>query len=85
MAGLLKYFCHNVQQKVDRKDEVLPDPNGGLSEKIPFSLIQLTNNIVQEILETTTWRIFQLHSSSEAINRKVSCREWGHSSTKILR
>ena len=54
MTGLLKYFRRDVQQKVDRKDEVLPDPNGGLSEKIPSSSIQLTNNIVQEILEMTT-------------------------------
>ena len=45
MAGLLKYFHHEVKQKV------LPDPNGNLNEKVPSSSIALTNNIVHEILE----------------------------------
>ena len=50
MAGLLKYFRREVEQKTV-ESKVLPDPNGSLSEKIPSSTIALANNMVQEILD----------------------------------
>jgi len=50
MAGLLKYFCHESKQKLP----VLPDPKGNLSEKVPSSSIELTNNIVHDILDEKT-------------------------------
>ena len=47
MAGLLKYFRCKPKQKLP----VLPDPKGSLSEKVPSSSIELTNNIVHNILD----------------------------------
>ena len=49
MAGLLKYFHHEPKQKLP----VLPDPKGSLSEKVPSSSIELTNNIIHNILDKT--------------------------------
>ena len=50
MAGLLKYFHHKPKQNLP----VLPDPKGSLSEKVPSSSIELTNNIVHNILDKKT-------------------------------
>ena len=49
MAGLLKYFHREPKQKLP----VLPDPKGSLSEKVPSSSIELTNNIIHNILDKT--------------------------------
>ena len=45
MAGLLKYF------RRESKLPVLPDPKGSLSEKVPSSSIELTNNTSHDILD----------------------------------
>ena len=50
MAGLLKYFHREPKQKLP----VLPDPKGNLSKKVPSSSIELTNNIVHNILDMKT-------------------------------
>ena len=50
MAGLLKYFCHEPKLKLS----VLPDLKGSLSEKVPSSSIDLTNNIIYDILDKKT-------------------------------
>ena len=50
MAGLLKYFRHESKQKLP----VLPDLKGSLSKKVPSSLIELTNDIVHEIIDKKT-------------------------------
>ena len=50
MAGLLKYFRRESKQKLP----VLPDLKGSLSEKVPSSSIELTNNIVHDILDKKT-------------------------------
>ena len=50
MAGLLKCFCHESKQKLP----VLPDPKGSLSKKIPSSSIELTNDIVHDIIDEKT-------------------------------
>ena len=50
MAGLLKYFRLESKQNLP----VLPDPKGSLSEKVPSSSIELTNNVVQDILDEKT-------------------------------
>ena len=50
MAGLLKYFCHEPKLKLP----VLPDLKGSLSEKVPSSSIDLTNNIIYDILDKKT-------------------------------
>ena len=50
MAGLLKYFCREPKQKLP----VLPDLKGSLSEKVPSSSIELTNNIIYNILNKKT-------------------------------
>ena len=50
MAGLLKYFHRKSKQKLP----VLPDPKGSLSEKVPSSSIELTNNIAHGILDEKT-------------------------------
>ena len=50
MAGLLKYFCCESKQKLP----VLPAPKGSLSEKVPSSSIELTNNIIHNILDKKT-------------------------------
>ena len=47
MAGLLKYFRRESKQKLP----VLPDPKGSLSEKVPSSSIELTNDIVHDIID----------------------------------
>ena len=44
MAGLLKYFCREPKQSL----LVLPDPKG---KKVPSSSVELTNNIVHDILD----------------------------------
>ena len=49
MAGLFKYFHHESQQK-----KAFPDPNESLSQKVPSSLIALTNDIVDGILAEKT-------------------------------
>ena len=48
MASLLKYFRRESKQKLP----VLPDPSS-LSEKVPSSSIELTNDIVHDIID---WR-----------------------------
>jgi len=50
MAGLLKYFRRESKQKLP----VLPDLKGNLSEIVPSSSIELTNNIVHDILDEKT-------------------------------
>ena len=50
MAGLLKYFCSEPKQKLP----VLPDLKGSLSEKVPSFSIELTNNIIYNILDKRT-------------------------------
>ena len=45
MAGLLKYFHHESKQK----SLELPYLKGILSEKVPPSSIELTNNIIHDI------------------------------------
>ena len=45
MAGLLEYFRHEPKQK----PPVLPDLKGSLSEKVPTSSVELTNNIIHDI------------------------------------
>jgi len=50
MAGLLKYFRHESKQKLP----VLSDLKGNLSEKVPSSSIELTKNIVHNILDEKT-------------------------------
>ena len=50
MAGLLKYFRCESKQKLP----VLPDPKGSLSEKVPSSSIELTNDIVHDIIDKKT-------------------------------
>ena len=50
MAGLLKYFRRQSKQNLS----VLPDPKGSLSEKVPSSSIELTNDIVHDIIDEKT-------------------------------
>jgi len=50
VAGWLKYFRCESKQKLP----VLPDPKGNLSEKVPSSSIELTDNIVYDILDKKT-------------------------------
>ena len=50
MDGLLKYFFRESELKLP----VLPDLEGSLSEKVPSSSVDLTNNIIHDILDKKT-------------------------------
>ena len=89
MAGMLKYFRCESKQKLP----VLPDLKGSLSEKVPSSSIELTNDIVHDIIDETETTppcgkrgagIFELNSSSEVFNRQACCRKWSNSNDMIL-
>ena len=88
MAGLLKYFRREGKQKLP----VLPDPKGSLSEKVPSSSIELTNNVVHNILDKETMPrggkrgeyIPEFNFHSEVLNRQACCRKWRNSHDTIL-
>ena len=50
MVGLLKYFCREPKQSL----LVLPDPKGSVIKKVPSSSVELTNNVVHDILDKET-------------------------------
>jgi len=54
MAELLKYFKlkqRNKENDDEGKWKGLPDPNGELSEVVPSSSIEVTNAVVNEVME----------------------------------
>jgi len=70
MVGLLKYFRRESKQKLP----LLPDPKGNLSEKVLSSSIELTNNIVHDILDkkttpcgNTPWPAWKMHAHDPSL------------------
>ena len=68
VAGLLKYFCCEPKQKLP----VWADLKGSLGEKVPSSSIELTNNVIHDILDKKT------------IPCEACCRIWSNSNSTIL-